>query len=231
MDRQWEYPIIWHENQQRAITVQCDPAQGYAEPLRRKMISRMEAIKLPPGYTMSWEGEFSNSQESQEPLQRIFPVCALFMFIILVGLFNSLRKPLMIFLTLPLSIIGITAGLLMFSNPFGFMSILGFLGLSGMLIKNAIVLIEQVGIQIDAGTPPYQAIVDASVSRLRPVTMASGTTILGMIPLVKEPIFSPMAVAIMGGLLAATFLTLIIIPVLYSLGYGITKDKEKVSAS
>ncbi len=231
VDRDWEYPIIWHENQQRSITVRCDPARGYAEPLRKKMVSRMEAIKLPPGYTMSWEGEFSDSQESKEPLQKIFPICALFMFIILVGLFNSLRKPLMIFLTLPLSIIGIAAGLLLFSSPFGFMSILGFLGLSGMLIKNAIVLIEQVEIQMDAGTPPYQAVLEASVSRLRPVTMASGTTILGMIPLVKEPIFSTMAVTIMGGLLAATFLTLIIIPVLYSLGYGITKDKEIIHES
>ncbi len=231
VDREWEYPIIRHQNQQRSITVSCNPVKGYADPLRRAMISRIAAIKLPPGYTMSWEGEFSDSQESREPLQKIFPICALFMFIILVGLFNSLRKPLMIFLTLPLSIIGIAAGLLLFSSPFGFMSILGFLGLSGMLIKNAIVLIEQVEIQIDAGTQPYQAILEASISRLRPVTMASGTTILGMIPLVKEPIFSAMAVTIMGGLFAATFLTLIIIPVLYSLGYRITKNKEKVSAS
>ncbi len=162
VDREWEYPIIWHENQQRSITVSCDPVKGYAEPLRQSMISRMADIKLPAGYTMSWEGEFSDSQESREPLQKIFPICALFMFIILVGLFNSLRKPLMIFLTLPLSIIGIAAGLLLFSSPFGFMSILGFLGLSGMLIKNAIVLIEQVGIQMNAGTPAYQAILDAS---------------------------------------------------------------------
>ncbi len=143
------------------------------------------------------------------------------MFITVVGLFNSIRRPLIIFLTVPLSIIGITAGLLLVGLPFGFMAILGFLGLSGMLIKNAIVLVEQIEICLRSGMDPLSAILDAAMSRMRPVFMASGTTILGMAPLVYDPMFSAMAVTIMGGLFISTLLTLIIVPVFYSIAYNI----------
>ncbi len=221
---EWEDPIICRHDQQRSITVQCNPIHGLAEPLRQSLRAEIEAIKLPPGYTMSWQGEYHESVAGQRPLEKAFPVCALGMFLILVGLFNSIRKPLIIFLTLPLSIIGITGALFVFSMPFGFMAIVGFLGLSGMLIKNAIVLLEQTDLLLKAGSSPYQAVVNAAVSRLRPVTMASGTTMLGMIPLVFEPLFAAMAVTIMGGLMAATFLTLILIPVLYSLAYRIRPE-------
>lgn len=224
VQQQWENPIIRRQDQQRAITVQCNPqAGGFAEPMRRLLIEKFKAVELPPGYTMSWQGEFRQSMDGQKPLQKIFPLCLLGMFFILIALFNSIRKPLIIFLTLPLQVIGITAGLLVFASPFGFMAILGFLGLSGMLIKNAIVLIEQIDLLIEEGAAPYQAILDASIRRLRPVTMASGTTIFGMIPLITEPMFSSMAVTMMGGLFAATFLTLIVVPLLYRIVYRISE--------
>lgn len=221
---EWEWPLIQRREQQRAITVRCNPVEGFAEPLRRQIKEQVEAIVLPPGYTMEWAGEYKESVEGREPLKKIFPLCLLGMFVTVVWLFNSIRRPLVIFLTVPLSMVGITAGLLATNLAFGFMAILGFLGLSGMLIKNAIVLIEQIEIFLSQGIAPYKAVLDASVSRMRPVVMASGTTILGMAPLMFDPLFSSMAVTIMGGLFAATFLTLIIVPVLYSLMYAIKAE-------
>jgi multidrug efflux pump subunit AcrB len=219
--QEWESPIIKRQDQQRAITVKCNPIHGNAEPVRKAMVERMASIELPPGYTMTWKGEFSESNDGRDPLKKIFPLCILGMFITVVGLFNSIRRPLIIFLTVPLSIIGIAAALLLVGLPFGFMAILGFLGLSGMLIKNAIVLVEQIEICLRSGMDPLSAILDAATSRMRPVFMASGTTILGMAPLVYDPMFSAMAVTIMGGLFVSTLLTLIIVPVFYSIAYNI----------
>ncbi|MFH1153522.1 MAG: efflux RND transporter permease subunit [Pseudomonadota bacterium] len=221
MDPQWENPLIKRREQQRAITVQCNPVTGLASPLRNAVKGRIEAIPLPLGYTLEWAGEYKESADGQAPLRAIFPICILGMFVTVVWLFNSVRRPLLIFFTVPLSLVGVACGLLLMKLPFGFMAILGFLGLSGMLIKNAIVLIEQIEIDLRSGSKPLAAVMNASVSRVRPVTMASGTTILGMAPLVVDPLFGAMAVTIMGGLLVATVLTLIVVPVLYCLMYGI----------
>jgi len=144
--------------------------------------------------------------------------------VILVCLFDSIRRSCIIFLLLPLIVMGVTAGLLLTGQPFGFMAILGFLGLSGMLIKNAIVLIDQIELDLAEGKPPYKALLDASVSRMRPVIMAAGTTILGMAPLVTDPLYAAMAVTIMGGLFGGTFLTLIVVPVLYGIFFRIRAD-------
>ncbi|MCG8619387.1 MAG: efflux RND transporter permease subunit, partial [Desulfobacterales bacterium] len=135
------------------------------------------------------------------------------------------RQAAVIFLCIPFSFVGVTLGLMAFRLPFGFMAILGFLGLTGMLVKNAIVLLDQVAEDIRAGKTQYQAVLDASISRLRPVTMAAGTTILGMAPLLFHPFFAAMAATIMGGLLVATGLTLIVVPVLYSIFFRIRKEE------
>jgi multidrug efflux pump subunit AcrB len=127
-----------------------------------------------------------------------------------------------------LAIIGVTAGLLVFHIPFGYMAILGFLGLSGMLIKNAIVLIDQIALDLAAGKAPYRAVLDSAVSRMRPVLMASGTTILGMAPLITDPFYSGMAATIMSGLLVGTFLTLVVVPVFYTIFFGIKSDRAHV---
>ena len=228
MKNEWEWPYIMRRDRRNSITARCNPLYGLPDTLRRKIAGEVEAIELPPGYRFEWEGEFKESAEAQAPLAATFPICMLGMFIIVIWLFNSVRRPLIIFMTVPLSIIGVTAALLLTGLPFGFMSILGFLGLSGMLIKNAVVLIDEIELQLGKGVEPYKAVLDSSVSRMRPVMMAAGTTILGMAPLLADALYSGMAVTIMGGLFAATFLTLIIVPVVYTLVYRIKVEKEHV---
>jgi multidrug efflux pump subunit AcrB len=143
------------------------------------------------------------------------PLGYLFMFLITIFLFNAVKEALIVWLTVPLAVIGVTTGLLALNTPFGFMALLGFLSLSGMLLKNGIVLLDQIEIEMKSGKEPYLAVVDAALSRVRPVCMAAITTILGMIPLLPDIFFKPMAVTIMFGLGFATVLTLIVVPVLY----------------
>jgi len=149
------------------------------------------------------------------------------MILLVIFLFNSIKKTLIIWLTVPLSIIGVTAGLLIFKQPFGFMSLLGLLSLAGMLIKNAIVLIDQIDLELESGKMPFQAVLDSGVSRLIPVSMAALTTILGMTPLLQDAFFIAMAVTIMFGLGFATVLTLVVVPVLYTIFYRIRYGDEQ----
>jgi multidrug efflux pump subunit AcrB len=224
--QEWEWPYIMRRDRHNSITARCNPVVGLPETLRLKLAKGIDQIELPPGYRFEWAGEFLESAEAKAPLAETFPICLLGMFVILIWLFNSVRRPIIIFMTVPLSIIGVTAALLLSGMPFGFMSILGFLGLSGMLIKNAVVLIDEIELQLARGVEPYKAVLDSSVSRMRPVIMAAGTTILGMAPLLGDALYSGMAITIMGGLFAATFLTLIIVPVAYTLVYRIPVDIE-----
>ncbi|PLX98772.1 MAG: AcrB/AcrD/AcrF family protein [Desulfuromonas sp.] len=223
-----EDALIKRRDRERTVTVQCNPQNELADSYLQRVRAGIEAIDLPLGYSFEWGGEYEKSQESQAPLAQIFPLCILGMFIVVVWLFNSFRRPLIIFMTVPLALIGVTAGLLITGLPFGFMAILGFLGLSGMLIKNAIVLIDQIELDLQGGAAPYKAVLDSSVSRMRPVIMASGTTILGMLPLVTDPFYAAMAATIMSGLFAATFLTLVIVPVMYTKVYKIKAEKRYV---
>ncbi len=226
VETEWEWPYIMRRDRRNSITARCNPVYGLPDTLRLKLAEQIEAIELPPGYRFEWAGEFEESGEAQAPLAATFPICLLGMFVILIWLFNSVRRPIIIFMCVPLSIIGVTAALLLTGMPFGFMSILGFLGLSGMLIKNAVVLIDEIELQLERGIEPYKAVLDSSVSRMRPVMMAAGTTILGMAPLLADAMYSGMAVTIMGGLFAATFLTLIVVPVAYTIVYRIKADQE-----
>ena len=224
VERVWEDPLVRRRNRQRTVTLQANPVAGLAEPLRRELRGAIEAIPIPPGYSMEWAGEYSDSQDAQRPLMQSFPLFLGAMFFLLIVLFDSVRRPVVVFLTVPLSAIGVTAAFLLTGQPFGFIAIVGFLGLSGMLIKNAIVLIDQIELDRAEGKAPYEAILDSAVSRLRPVTMAAGTTILGVIPLLTDPLYAGMAVTIMGGLFGGTFLTLIVVPVLYRLAFRVAVD-------
>ena len=212
----WETPLIRRRNRERTITVQCNPAYGMASELFALVKPEIEDLPLPPGYSLEWGGEYEESNKGKKGIKQLFPFCLLFMFLITAYLFKTLREPLIIFLCLPFALTGVAAGLLIFGLPFGFMAILGFLGLSGMLIKNAIVLLDQINLLRDKGQTGYQAVIDASVSRLRPVCMAAGTTVLGMTPLLLHPFFSAMAATIICGLLFATFLTLLVVPLMYT---------------
>lgn len=176
----------------------------------------MIPIKDKPGYFIGWGGENEDSVRSQNGIMASLPMFLGMMVFIVIALFNSLRKTLVIWLTVPLAIIGVTVGLLSLNQPFGFMAMLGFMSLSGMLIKNAVVLVDQITIELDEGKPDNQAILDAGVSRLIPVSMAALTTILGMVPLFGDAFFVAMAVTIMFGLGFATVLTLVIVPVFYA---------------
>ncbi|NUM34553.1 MAG: efflux RND transporter permease subunit [Candidatus Brocadiae bacterium] len=215
VDTDSEPGMIKRRNRVRSLMVQCNHIVGQASTLRDRILEKIESIDIPPGYSLEWAGEHEESKKGQAGLKKVFPVCLFGMFLLVVMMFNSIRQPLIIFLTIPLAFVGVTAGLLSFSLPFGFMAILGFLGLTGMLVKNAIVLLDQINLDLQLGKKPYDAVLDASVSRLRPVTMAAGTTILGMLPLIWHPFFAAMAATLMGGLLIATGLTLCIVPLLY----------------
>ena len=216
-----EPPMIRRENRVRAIKAQCDPQGITGDSLFEKLRPKLESIPLPAGYSLDWKGDYYYSSEAKKQLGKVFPICLLGMFVILIWQFNAIRQPIIIFLCLPLSIIGVTAGLLLTGLPFGFMSILGFLGLSGMLIKNAIVLMDQIDLEIREGKQPYLAVLDSAVSRMRPVVMASGTTVLGMTPLVADPFYAVMAMTVSGGLVGATVLTLIVVPLFYCLFFRI----------
>ncbi|WP_025630597.1 efflux RND transporter permease subunit VmeI [Vibrio parahaemolyticus] len=227
-DMRWEDPIIVRKNRKRMLTVMADPdilGEETASTLQKRLQPQIEAIQMPPGYSLEWGGEYESSGDAQESLFTTMPMGYLFMFLITVFLFNSIKEPLIVWLTVPLALIGVTTGLLALNTPFGFMALLGFLSLSGMVLKNGIVLLDQIEIEMKSGKEAYDAVVDAAVSRVRPVCMAAITTILGMIPLLPDIFFKPMAVTIMFGLGFATILTLIVVPVLYRLFHKVSGPK------
>ncbi|MEM1244172.1 MAG: efflux RND transporter permease subunit [Pseudomonadota bacterium] len=224
----WEDAIVQRRNRIRTITAKATQKSGNASVVLARIKPKIDAIALPPGYTREWGGEYEDSQDAQKALFKNIPVTIVLMSLILVMLFNAVRQPLIIILTVPLAIIGVSFGLLATGQSFGFMALLGFLSLSGMLIKNSIVLIDEIDMEIAKGTEKYQAILAASISRLRPVAMAAVTTVLGMIPLLFDAFFIAMAVTIMAGLTFATILTLIFVPVLYSIMFRI---KQQVGSS
>ncbi|MGL6225483.1 MAG: efflux RND transporter permease subunit [Thermoguttaceae bacterium] len=214
--------LIRRRHQVKTITTRCNPpGTMLASIMLKKVMPRIEnEVTLPPGYHLEWAGEYKASNDGKKPLAQAFPICLGAMFLILIIQFNQFRPPIIIFTCVPLAIIGVTWGLLLSGLPFSFMAILGLLGLSGMLIKNGIILIEQVQInRYETGMPPYQAVVEAAVSRLRPVCMASGTTVLGMLPLMWHPFYASMGATIAGGLVGATALTLIVVPLFYVIFY------------
>ncbi len=226
---EWENALIMRRDRKRTLTVQAEPdvlGDETADQVLRRIRPAIEALELPVGYSLQWGGEYEASKDAQAAVFGSLPMGYLFMFIITILLFDAVRSPFVIWATVPLAIIGVTFGLLLLNSPFGFMALLGFLSLSGMLVKNGIVLVEQ--IKLDRETmAPFDAVVSASISRVRPVCMAAVTTILGMIPLLFDAFFESMAVVIMFGLGFATVLTLVVVPVLYTLAYGIKPGADQ----
>ncbi|MCP5306076.1 MAG: efflux RND transporter permease subunit [Chromatiaceae bacterium] len=220
----FENAVLRSRNRMRTIIASCNPTGELATPLFERLRPQIEAIALPPGYSLSWGGEYEDSLKAQAGLGRSLPVGFLLMILTTILLFGRLRQPLIIWLTVPLAIIGITAGLLGANGAFDFMSLLGALSLIGLLIKNAIVLIEEIDQQIEGGKQPLDATLDATVSRLRPVVLAAATTILGLIPLLSDAFFVNMSITIMAGLGFATLLTLVFVPTLYAILFRIEPD-------
>ena len=213
---EWTDAILRRVDRFPTIMAQTDPLPGQqADPLFNRLKPKVEAIELPPGYSLEWHGEYKDSNESNEGLAISAPYGFTAMILAVVLMFNALRQPLVIWLTAPLAIIGVTVGLVIFQVPFEFMAILGCLSLVGMLVKNSIVLVDQADVEISEGKPGFTAVIDASVSRARPVFLGAFTTILGVAPLLFDPFFKSMAVVIMFGLTFATILTLVVVPLLY----------------
>ncbi len=220
----WEDSLIMRRDRKRTITVMADHdvlGDETAASLFSRVKAPIEDISLPPGYSFEWGGEYESSKNAQAALFGGLPLGYLVMFAITVLLFNSIKAPLVIWATVPLALIGVSTGLLVMGAPFSFMALLGLLSLSGMLIKNGIVLVDQINLELSEGKEPYNAVFDSAVSRVRPVAMAAITTILGMIPLLFDVFFESMAVTIMFGLGFATILTLIVVPVLFTVLYKI----------
>ena len=220
IDIRWEEPVVVRYNGQRQQRLQCSPAPGVStESARQSIAKAIESIAIPEGYSLSWEGEYKASTQSKQYLFKGFPLSVVMMLLILIMLFNDFRRPAIIFSCIPLVVVGVFPSVLLSGKDFGFVAIVGILGLIGMMIKNGIVLIDEISLQISQGKPLDRALIDSSKSRLLPVMMASLTTILGMIPLISDSLFGSLAVTIMGGLAAGTVIILIFIPVLYSLMY------------
>lgn len=222
----WTDSIIWRWDRKRAITVQCSPYQVTANTLRDSILPEFEKIKLPPGYTLTWDGEYKSSNESADALKPgLFPA-VIIMLLIIVMLFNAYRPPFIIIAVIPFAMIGITFGLLLTGVPFGFIALLGAMSLSGMMIKNSVVLLDQVNLNIASGMKPYDAVISAGLSRLSPVVNAAVTTILGVIPLLQDVFWVSLAVTIMFGLTVGTILTMFLVPVFYCILYRINLKKN-----
>ncbi|MEM6558367.1 MAG: efflux RND transporter permease subunit [Myxococcota bacterium] len=225
IDVEYQDPIIARYDRRRTITVQANPAPGVTLPeLRASVLKQFEAIELPPGYELEWGGEFEDTVDAQKSLVPGTVPMTVIILTIIVGLFGAYRPPLVILLTIPFALIGVVAGLLIFDVPFGFVALLGTMSLIGMMIKNAIVLLDEANEQLAAGKSRYEAIILAAQSRLSPVVLASATTVLGVIPLLTDVFWVGLSVAIMAGLSFGTILTMILVPVNYATLYRLKPD-------
>lgn len=215
---EWEDPLIMRRDRKRTLTVQADPSSQSGETsaeLLARIKPEVDAIALPHGYQLQWGGDYESTKEAQAGLFTSLPVAFIIMFITTVLMFSSVKHAIAIWLTVPLALIGVTVGFLLTGIPFGFMALIGLLSLSGMLIRNGIVLVEEIGLQREHKAM-RDAIIDASTSRLRPIMLTAFTTVLGLAPLLSDAFFQSMAVVIMFGLGFATVLTLLVLPVIYS---------------
>jgi multidrug efflux pump subunit AcrB len=226
----WEDPIIIRYQRRRANTVQASPDGVTFPTLYNSVAERFENIKLPPGYELFWDGELKSTLEAQQSLlPGVVPVVIVVLFII-VFLFNAFRPPLIIILVIPFIFIGIAPALMATQIPFGFVALLGAMSLAGMMIKNAIVLLDEINAQLAVSKDRYTAVVEAAVSRTRPVALAAATTVLGVIPLLQDAFWAGMAITIMAGLTVGTVLTLVLLPVLYAIFFGVKRPASEAGA-
>jgi multidrug efflux pump subunit AcrB len=219
---EWEDPMIWRRDRRRTVTIQANPVPGVTLPsLRNSVLAEFDQIEMPTGYKLEWGAEYEDTVKAQAGLiPGMIPTGIVILSIIIV-LFNAFRPPLVILATIPFVMIGITAGLLAFDTPFGFLALLGAMSLAGMMIKNAIVLLDEINLNLDNGLEAHEAIVQAGVSRLRPVVLAAATTVLGVAPLLQDVFWFGMAVTIMTGLTFGTVLTMVLVPTFYATFYRI----------
>jgi multidrug efflux pump len=225
---EYEEPILWRRNRDTVLTVRGDIVDGVQPPDVSKQIEPLlQPIKdaLPYGYRIETGGSIEESAKANGALVAVFPVMAVVMLGLLMIQLQSFSRLALVFVTAPLGLIGATGALLVAGKPFGFVALLGLIALAGMIMRNTVILVDQIDHDIAAGHSRYDAILDATVRRARPVVLTALAAILGMIPLARSLFWGPMAITIMGGLLVATVLTLLVVPALYALWFKVRRDE------
>ncbi len=233
IDYGFEEPILWRQNRDLMITVRADIVPGVQAPdVSSAILPKLKPLSeaLPVGYRIEMGGAIEESAKANTALYAVFPMMILAMLTLLMIQLQSFSKLALVFATAPLGLVGATAALIAFRQPFGFVALLGLIALAGMIMRNTVILVDQIGQDIDAGSPPWTAIVDATVRRTRPVVLTALAAILAMIPLSQNVFWGPMAVAIMGGLAVATLLTLLFVPALYALWFRVRRPQASVPA-
>ena len=229
-----EEPVLWRRNRNLVLTVRADVTDGvqgpYAtaqvRPLLKTIIDR-----LPPGYRIEEGGAIEESDKANRALFAVFPAMFLVMLLLLMIQLQHFGRMTMVFLTAPLGLIGVVPALLAFNAPFGFVALLGVIALGGMIMRNSLILVDQIEQDIASGVTPVQAIVEATIRRARPVVLTAAAAVLAMIPLTRSVFWGPMAMSIMGGLIAATVLTLLFVPALYAAWFRVGRSSPRVDAS
>lgn len=227
----WEEDFVYRVNGERTIEAQCDPNtelfQGTTAKVEQELKSAIAAIPLPAGYSMDWGGETKLQRESTANVLKYVPLTLFLILTLLLLLFNNWKEVFLVLICFPFVICGIIPSLLLFRQPFTFMAIIGLMGLMGMMVKNGIVLVDEINrLNKEEHYSAYDSVITATISRVRPVLMASLTTILGMAPLLGDPMYGSMAVCIMAGLTVGTIITLILLPVIYSVLFHVKKPQE-----
>jgi multidrug efflux pump len=225
----YEEPILWRRNRDMVLTVRSDVVAGVQAPtVTNEILPQLEAIRtaLPFGYTIETGGAIEESAKANEALFKVFPVMFLAMLSLLMIQLKSFSKLALVFSTAPLGIVGAVAALLVFDAPFGFVALLGVIALAGMIMRNTVILVDQIDHDLAEGRAPWDAVVESTVRRARPVVLTALAAILAMIPLARSVFWGPMALSIMGGLIVATVLTLFFLPALYAAWFRIRRDKS-----
>jgi multidrug efflux pump len=222
----FEQGMYWRRDRLPAITVRSDLKDGIQAPvvsqqLEAKLASLRE--KLPPGYRIDTGGAIEDAARGQRSIAIVAPVMIVVMVTALMLQLQSFSRLALVLLTAPLGLIGVCAALLVFNVPFGFVAMLGTIALAGMIMRNSVILVDQIDHDIREGSPPAEAIVDATVRRFRPIMLTAAAAVLAMIPLARSAFYGPMAVAIMGGLVVATVLTLLFLPALYAAWFRVPR--------
>ena len=232
LNYEFEEPIIWRRNRDITLTVRADIVDGVQAPDVSKAIEpKLQQIKdaLPPSYRIETGGSIEESGKANGALAAVFPVMAIVMLALLMIQLQSFSRLALVFITAPLGLIGAAGALLIANKPFGFVALLGLIALAGMIMRNTVILVDQIDHDIEAGHSRYDAILDATVRRARPVVLTALAAILGMIPLARSIFWGPMAITIMGGLFVATILTLLVVPALYALWFRVHRDEAQAA--
>ena len=225
---EYEEPILWRRNRDIVLTVRGDVVDNVQAPdVTNEVLPKLQGIKdaLPYGYRIETGGSIEESVKANASLIAVFPVMAVVMLGLLMVQLQSFSRLALVFVTAPLGLIGATGALLISGRPFGFVALLGLIALAGMIMRNTVILVDQIDRDIEAGHARHRAIIDATVRRARPVALTAFAAILGMIPLAGSVFWGPMAITIMGGLLVATVLTLLVVPALYALWFRVRADE------